>query len=436
MSDLLSRRRFLTRTGSGLIAASAVGAAGLSFSRPSQAAVAAADLRFIFLMAQGGWDTTRVFTPAFHIPGVAMEADATTATVGNLEFVDHPGRPLVRDFFMDHHERMLLLQGMMVRSVAHPKAYVISMSGDPTGLSPDWPAIISSTQADRFPLPSLVLGGLSYPAHLSAITGRAGHNGQLEALLNEDIFSWSDVAVVPAPATTDVRIDALLRARAQSWTEMARSSVGRSLAQDHETSLSNALALLEQRDQMHFTTLSDLNDQVHVAVNALQSGICRCVTLGHPPTHLVDQLNPDWDSHANNDHTQHEKFNELFGGLSTLMNLLQSRPGHAGATMADETVVVVLSEMGRAPQLNEFQGKDHWPYTSAMILGPRLATNRAIGGLNSLFNGETIDLASGEIDSKGSTLTIESMGAGLLALADIDPGEWITHADPLTAMMG
>ena len=38
----------------------------------------------------------------------------------------------------------------------------------------------------------------------------------------------------------------------------------------------------------------------------------------------------------------------------------------------DETTFVVMSEMGRTPALNGNEGKDHWPYTSALVMGPGL----------------------------------------------------------------
>ena len=46
--------------------------------------------------------------------------------------------------------------------------------------------------------------------------------------------------------------------------------------------------------------------------------------------------------------------------------MLDASPGVYAPTLAEETVVVVLSEMGRTPGINGTDGKDHWPWTSAM----------------------------------------------------------------------
>src|SRR5687767_9205448 len=106
----MNRRNFLF--GSGAMAA-ALGFPG------SVRAAGAGDLKFVFVFAPGGWDPTRVLVDAFDNPNVAMEVDADRGVAGGISFVDHPARPSVRSFFDNHHARTLVLNGMLVRSVAH-----------------------------------------------------------------------------------------------------------------------------------------------------------------------------------------------------------------------------------------------------------------------------------------------------------------------------
>jgi hypothetical protein len=100
-------------------------------------------------------------------------------------------------------------------------------------------------------------------------------------------------------------------------------------------------------------------------------------------------------------------------------------------TLADETVVVVLSEMGRTPLLNGFLGKDHWPYTAMMITGPNVLGGRVIGGYDDDYYGLEVDPASGEAADGTQVLSAEAVGATLLAMADIDPAEHVTGVDPI-----
>jgi uncharacterized protein (DUF1501 family) len=92
---------------------------------------------------------------------------------------------------------------------------------------------------------------------------------------------------------------------------------------------------------------------------------------------------------------------------------------------ADETVIVVLSEMGRTPRLNGNMGKDHWPYTAAMVSGPGVA-GRTVGGYDLYYYGRRVDAASGDLDDdNGILLTTDVFGATLLELAGLDAAEFM-----------
>ena len=134
--------------------------------------------------------------------------------------------------------------------------------------------------------------------------------------------------------------------------------------------------------------------------------------------------NGQWDTHAGNT-LQDGYYEELFDVLDQIVTDLDSAPGENGGTMLDETTVVVLSEMGRAPQANAAGGKDHWTWTSAMLIGSGVAGGRTIGGWTDELTGEPIDLTTGEVSDSGETMYPGHLGATLLALADVDPDEFV-----------
>jgi uncharacterized protein (DUF1501 family) len=105
-------------------------------------------------------------------------------------------------------------------------------------------------------------------------------------------------------------------------------------------------------------------------------------------------------------------------------------------TLLDETVVLVGSEMSRSPVLNAALGKDHWPYTSAVLLGGGLVGGRTIGATNDQFVGMPVDLATGAPTASGDRLTSARLVAGLLAGFDVDPEPWLPGARPLRALFG
>jgi uncharacterized protein (DUF1501 family) len=412
----MNRRTFLQST--------AAGAAGLSlpYSPFARASVGAADLKFIFVFAQGGWDPTRVFATEFSNKNVDMEPDGELMTVGGLTFVDHPDRPSVTAYLQANGARTLFMNGVMIRSISHQICTMISMTGTTSGLTPDWPAILASAVTGRT-IPHLVLSGPSFPGDLVTDVARTGSNGQLEALLSGAALDWSDTPVKGLPLPTQNIVDDYIQERANAFATTAATSPGaKLLASDMKSAVAAARDLKNLRYVMDFTGGTTLEDKTQVAVDALSIGLSRCVTLS-------DEMS--WDSHADNDATQSKLFEALFYGLSQLHNKLEATPGAVAPTLADETVVVVLSEMGRTPLLNGFLGKDHWPYTAMMITGPNVLGGRVIGGYDDDYYGLEVDPASGEAADGTQVLSAEAVGATLLAMADIDPAEHVTGVDPI-----
>ena len=408
-------------------------ATALGLPRLSRADTPADGLKFLFVFNNGGWDPTRVFAPEFRNRNVDMEAGAEEATAGGITYVAHAERPSVSSFIDAHHADMLVLNGVQVRSIAHEICTMIALTGDTSGFKPDFATLIASQLGGDYTLPHLVLDGPSFPGDLGTAVARTGAQGQLEALLSGDILGWTDLPQPELPRPYEGTIDDYLARRVQARAAIGRSAGDRDLAGAYADAFGKARGLKDYRYVMDFTTAGSLASQAQVAVDALSTGLSRCVSMGFPG---FAGGGLGWDSHADNDATQSPLFEGLFTGLAQLMELLHSTPGSSATTLAEETIVVVQSEMGRTPQLNGTNGKDHWPYTSLMMLGPGLTTDRVVGAYNDSYVGELVDLGSGDVTSGGRTLSAEAVGAALLTLADIDPTEHIAGADPLLGILG
>lgn len=404
----------------------ALGALGLPLGMAR--AATGSSRKFIFVFAQGGWDPTRVLATEFSNRNVSMELAADLATAGGISYVAHPDRPSVGAFFDAWHARTVVMNGVMVRSIAHEICTMIAMTGTTSGLSPDWPAIIGASDRDAFTLPHLVLGGPSFPGDLGVAVARTGANGQLEALLSGEALTWSDLPTGGPNAPAEALVDRWVARRAAARQIGQRSPVEKALLDDYVTAVEHSAALKDLRYVMDFTGGLDLVDQAPVAVEALALGVSRCVTLNSSASF-------SWDTHTNNDTDQSPLWESLYYGLGQLMQLLAATPGTTGASLADETVVVVVSEMGRTPMLNGLNGKDHWPFTSVMLVGAGLTGDRVVGGYDDNYYGRNVDPATAEVDDAAPVLSAESVGATLLALADLDPGEYISGVDPITGVL-
>jgi hypothetical protein len=182
----MNRRNFLV---SGAMAMAALGVPLPSSAVPGNAR------KLLVVFAPGGWDVTRVFAPQFGSATVAMEADADRATAGGLTWVSHPLRPNVDSFFQRWHDRALVLNGVLVRSIAHEICTMISLTGTSSGVSPDWPAIVADQDRLGYTLPHLVLSGPSFPGDKGVAVARTGTAGQLEALVSGEVENWSRTPV-------------------------------------------------------------------------------------------------------------------------------------------------------------------------------------------------------------------------------------------------
>lgn len=401
---------------------------GLARADTGSRAGSGAKRKFIFVFAQGGWDPTRVYASEFSNSNVAMEPDAERATAGNISYVSHPDRPSV-DIFMDAwHDRTTVFNGVLVRSIAHEICTMLAMTGTTSGLTPDWPAMLANHDRNAFTLPHLVLGGPSFPGDLGVAVARTGSSGQLEALLNGSALGMSDQAVEPLRSPSQALVDRFVAQRAAARAAVSRSAVEDLLNSDFQTATSHANALKDLQYLMDFTGGTGLVDQAPVAVDALQKGISRCLTLSASGAF-------SWDTHAANDTGQSPLWEDLYAGLGQLVQMLANAPGETEPSLLDETVICVLSEMGRTPALNGFAGKDHWPYTSVMLVGAGLAGDRVVGGFDDNFYGRNVDPASGDVSDSAQVLSSEAIGATLLALADMDPAEYVMGVEPIEGVL-
>jgi len=416
---MFTRRSFLTT-------ATLAGAAALGAPRRAEARVAGNLLKFVFVLNYGGWDPTRVFASVAANSAVSTEVAATPARAGGLAFVDHPSRPSVRAWFERNAARTVVFNGVLVPSVAHEACLRLALTGGLSAEGADWGTQLAAAATDRYPLPHAVLEAPCFPGPHGALVTRTGRGQQLGALLNGEIAHWSDAPVARTSPEADAVMNAALARRLAAAVEQARPGREMELVAGLQGAEARAEVLLGLADTVAWSAVT-FTEQVALAVDLLARGLSRVTTLAFAPNR--------WDTHLDNDLHQSAAFEALFAALLGLSEGLAARPGAGGGTLADETVVVVLSEMGRGPSLNLTNGKDHWPYTSALLTGPNLAGGRVIGAFDELFYGSPLDFATGEITEGGGTLDAAALGATLLALGDVEPTEALGAAEPVTAAL-
>jgi uncharacterized protein (DUF1501 family) len=415
----MNRRNFLL--------SAAAAHAGLWLS-PVARAAGSAGRRFVIVFAHGGWDVTRVFADEFDNRQVDMEPGAERWRTGGLSLVDHPGRPSVRTFFERWSDRTAVLNGLLVPSVAHETCQQIVMTGGTRG-NPDWGALIAGVDANAYVLPNLVLDAPSFPAQFGLAVARAGADGQLDGLVDGSLLEADDHDL-PLPSR-DVRgaVDRYLLRRAAAVEGTGRTPAETQLLARWADATRRAVDLEDARYATQFGGGSDVAGKIDVVVEALSKGLSRCVSMTYPNPYFT------WDTHNDNDAGQSPLWEGLFAGLVDLQERLDTTAGPTGRPLAEDTVVVVVSEMARTPKLNGDAGKDHWPYTSALLFGSGVRGGTQVGDFNHLFQGTEVDLASGEVTPRGVVPSASHLGATLVALADEDPAAWVSGYAPIGAVL-
>ena len=382
-------------------------------------AVATGGRRFLVVQASGGWDPLAVFAPLYDRAYIDMEPGTDVLSVGNLSLVDGPGRPAVRSFFERYHQRTLLLNGVAARSVNHETCSAVVLTGGTSDDRPDFATLLASGDRDVYDLPHIVINGPVFPGPYGVLVSRA--QGALSGLVQGNLLRNAEPSVEPLPGAVGRRVDHFVEQRVAAVAQAHPTSVH---ARDLAESWSRARSLMGDGDRFDISYSQAFLGRARTAIDALANGLCRCATID---TGFV------WDTHIDNA-DQATQFQSLFASLEQIVALLDATTGPSGASLASDTVLVVLSEMARTPIYNGTGGRDHWPFTSMMLLGPGLTTNRQVGGYDDGYLGIGIDPVTGETDASRAGISTNDLVATLLALGDVDPGNFLRGATPLTGL--
>ncbi|MCB9689133.1 MAG: DUF1501 domain-containing protein [Alphaproteobacteria bacterium] len=408
-----------------LVGGAALGGS-LLLPRASRAAVAAPeDRKFVFVWVHGGWDPTKVFMDSWApsiVAGRTPGADGAGTSdervqYGDLRLIANPARASVDRFFTDHHDRVAVVDGLLLRSINHPICRNLWMTNSANAARPDWPSTIGYAAAGRYPVPHIIESGFSMAGEYSAYTAYSGMGGSLQQLLDgsSNFAIRASEPHLPPEAGIEAAMDAFVARRGAARATAPTTPVEARLTEGFREAANRLVDFKDATAGLDMDAGNALTGQIQLATTLLAGDVTRCVTLMHG--------NFAWDTHTRN-LDQDPLFDELFTNLDLLMRLLSATPGVRAPTLADETVVVVFSEMGRSPYLNSTGGKDHWMYTSCMMWGAGVRGGRQIGGYNDALNGLKISLSDGEVDATGKVgqpITPDVLGSTLLTLAGLDP---------------
>ncbi len=209
----------------------------------------------------------------------------------------------------------------------------------------------------------------AFQAHLKRAEGWAAAGGQREQT-QEHLRQTADLFT---------RLPDVPKFRAQEWSE-------RSKRQDLARDLQRTLWLIE----------NDLAKSVYLKIFF------------------------DWDSHFRNASKQAVATRDFTFVFDKFLQELHGRR-NAHGKLADNTVIVAGSELGRFPSLNGNEGKDHFPEAPYMCMGPNIRGGQAFGPTGRLMEGQEVSLRTGMPEAGGTHLVLDDIGTTMLEWAGVDP---------------
>jgi len=380
--------------------------------------------KILWIHADGGWDTTMVFDNKIGVTGVAQESGAVAATgAGGITFVDHPSRPAVRSFFDNQGGRAAIVNGIRTGSMSHEMATRRMLGGANAGRFTDWLSWYVSNVPVSREFPHISIDAPYMPGALAANSLR---------LTSETIAAR--LAGLPSAATAlpTAAEDAITKHLALSWAEVTRASTTNGI--DGEKS--RAIITSVTKDSKLTTALANANTATFNAadsqllrhgklvVELMKNNLVQAATIQAGPRRM-------FDTHSGNFNGQTSALNNLFAGLNGIISAATT------AGISSNLIIIVTSDLGRAPQLNSNGGKEHWPWTSALIWGTGVRGGRVLGETDAALRGLLIDPIFGDIGgTQGVQLEMGNIMGALFLKQGIIARSIIGDLKPLSALVG
>jgi hypothetical protein len=374
---------------------------------------------WIFMHAGGGWDPTHLCDPKGRTSenepdpmGRFLRDDIRTA--GNIRYAPLGDDQTALDaFFQANYQRLLVINGMDTGTNGHDQGTRGTWSGRTAEGHPPIGALIAATYGPNLPMPLIGYGGyLDTQGVTNAVPlGDGGllHNLAFPARPNPTESEENYFGEVDVPGIVQ-REQQLRLLRLQGKQRLPRIWDGQNelmlarLGQDDLKRVSESLP----------TEFSDnaIERQIQVALAAYQAGLSVSVSVSMG----------GFDTHGNHDANHLPRLIDFVNGANFAMQEAE-RKG-----MADKIAIVMGSDFGRTPGYNSGNGKDHWPISSMMMMGPGIPGNTVIGGTDDRHGLFLVDPATlqptGYPDSaEGTRLSIAHVHRALRNLAGI-PDEY------------
>jgi len=322
---------------------------------------------YVVFNASGGWDTTYLMDPKGinEINRLYKEGDILTKGAHKFAPTDkHKTAGMGNEeFFGEFGGQLLTFNGLDYSVNNHSPGARYMATGKLDSLAyPTFAALVAACKGPACPLSFLTFGNYSNTGNVVAMS-RVPYMPSLQKIANSDCVEGN----VRSPYHEDFALARIEQALGEQHA--ARTAQPLLPRQERAGSMLyaaqvNSKAL--QRVTPHIPASMPkerLAQQAEIALASFKAGVCVSANL------TIGQF----DSHANNDTDQMKLIPEFLAGIAYTIRRAEE------LKIREKLVVIMQSEMGRTPDYNKGNGKDHWSIGSVMFLGTGIRGNRVIG---------------------------------------------------------
>lgn len=338
---------------------------------------------FINVAQGGGWDVTSICDPKGAPSIAAAQEGPKTDTMNryltaNIRKNNTTGvswaalsesEDLVNDanaqanalrmenFFDENSGRMLVINGIDYMTNSHDVGARLSVTGNSAENTAAFGAVAAAALLSNAPMGFVAFGGYTGTAGLVPVT-RLGNTEVIKRLAYPYRRDPNDPESL---FYSDATAERIAKAREERYT---RKSTAQRLPRVKSAMNTLFLSRLGQNELKRLVDylpteeelLPGLAGGVQLSIAAYRAGLCVAVSLS----------TGGWDNHNDVDVNVANSLGNLFDpedGLGRALQVIED------ADLYDKTLVTLTSDFGRTPGYNDSNGKDHWPYTSMIVMG-------------------------------------------------------------------
>ncbi len=374
---------------------------------------------WVFVSASGGWDVTNMWDPKgseliYKGSPINKYSRDDIRQVGNIRYAPVPPGVITQDmlhtFTQKHYQKMLVLNGIDQGTNSHAVGERVSLSGSDGTSIPVAAAMLASPFAQTQSMAFIANGRYNYTAGIVPRT-RFLSRGDYQQLNvadkfagNIDVFTEINlqkramIQQLIGSNTRDLKLQAM-----QQFAEIKKSN----------SNVSDILSFLPEIPNSN----NDLaNAEMIAAAFKAGNSTSASFSIG------------GFDTHSNNDQNQFTQMDSVLTMVDYLWTQLEIKG------IADKTTVVLTSDFARKPlyRSDSFEGKDHWPIASMVIMGSEIGGNRVVGATDEFQNALNLDPITLALSESGIKLNSASIYDALRRFSGLS-GTAIDFRYPLNA---